>query len=45
MPYRVNKYRVAGMDGLVAKPIPISAMFEAIESALAGDSDLASDVA
>ena len=34
MPHQVNEYRAAGMDGLVPKPIVVSALFEAIGAAL-----------
>ena len=34
MPHQVNEYRAAGMDGLVSKPIVVSALFEAIGTAL-----------
>ena len=36
MPHQIVQYREAGMDGHVAKPIEIAALFAAIEAALAG---------
>ena len=36
MPHQVAEYLAAGMDGLIAKPIEVRAMLEAIRKALAG---------
>jgi len=34
MTYQIDEYRAAGMDGVIAKPIEVASLFEAMDTAL-----------
>lgn len=43
MRHQIDEYRDAGMNGFVAKPLATAALVAAVEDALAGDPDMASE--
>ena len=40
MNHQLNEYAAAGMDGLIAKPIEVQRLYDALEAALSAEADL-----